>query len=205
MKKIHIILLAAGNSERFGEAKLLADYRGKPMISYALELADAVKQELRKPGSTVEITGITVVSKHERIRSLCRESDGIRYVENRHSDRGISYSIRLGLEDIGEQGADAAMFMVCDQPELQKQSVTAFLCAYAAQEKPMACMYDASTGKTGNPCIFAREYFDELKTLSGDVGGKKIMRWHEEQVYLHPVTDAHELADIDTREDISGE
>jgi molybdenum cofactor cytidylyltransferase len=37
--KVCIVMLAAGRSERFGTAKLLAEYRGKPLLHHALSAA----------------------------------------------------------------------------------------------------------------------------------------------------------------------
>ena len=216
MKKIQIVLLAAGNSTRFGEAKLLADYHGKPMMIYALTLAATVKDNLHRMNESAikkmsgtdkthtgaEITGITVVSAHEQIRAFCDKMGGISYIENLHSEWGISYSIRLALENLQCTETDAVLFMVCDQPELSAKSVTEMIGNYADQEKPLACMYHEETGEVGNPCIFAKDFFSELLKLSGDVGGRKILRQHMEQVYLYQIEDANELCDIDTKTDI---
>ena len=36
--------------------------------------------------------------------------------------------------------------------------------------------------QTGNPVIFPREYFEELKALSGDRGGRRVMQRHKDRV-----------------------
>lgn len=52
-------------------------------------------------------------------------------------------------------------------------------------------------GKTGNPCIFSRKYFEELMELEGDVGGKRVIRKHRDDTSVLDVLDERELVDVD--------
>jgi len=54
-------------------------------------------------------------------------------------------------------------------------------------------------GALGNPAIFSKNYLKELLKLEGDVGGKRVIRRHIEDLYLHEVVDGLELVDIDVR------
>ena len=53
-------------------------------------------------------------------------------------------------------------------------------------------------GVRGNPCIFPARFFPELLALTGDVGGSRVIRAHEEALLLYEV-DARQLSDVDTR------
>ena len=59
----------------------------------------------------------------------------------------------------------------------------------------MACTIFGA--KTGNPCIFSREYYQELMEITGDKGGKQIINRHPEDVMYFKIEDARELQDID--------
>lgn len=59
----------------------------------------------------------------------------------------------------------------------------------------MACTIFGT--KTGNPCIFSREYYQELMEITGDKGGKQIINRHPEDVTYFKIEDARELQDID--------
>ena len=55
--------------------------------------------------------------------------------------------------------------------------------------------------KTGNPCIFSREYYQELMEITGDKGGKQIICAHKEDVVLCETEEA-ELRDVDVPEQL---
>ena len=103
MKKIHVILLAAGNSRRFGSNKLLHPYKGKPMYQYVLEIAahlDSAKFQEMAIGEKI------VVTQYEEIIESAQQA-GFRCLRNREPQLGISHSIRMGIEAIEE----AAMYL----------------------------------------------------------------------------------------------
>ena len=51
--------------------------------------------------------------------------------------------------------------------------------------------------KTVNPCIFGQKYYEELMEISGDKGGKKIIKKHPEDVAYLQIRNARELQDAD--------
>ena len=58
--------------------------------------------------------------------------------------------------------------------------------------------------KMGNPCIFGSRYYPQLLKLSGDRGGKVLIRQYPEDVFNYQIRDPQELLDIDYSPELSG-
>ena len=182
-KQISCIVLAAGLGKRFGGDKLLAEIGGTPLITWALNAVprDALHQT-------------AVVSKEEQILDLA-EQYGFLAVRNDAPEEGISRSIRLGMEALDP--CDAILFMVGDQPLLKTERLLQMLEEY--QEHPDCIIALSQNGVSGNPVIFPAEYFEELKSLQGDRGGKTVMRKYPSRQRLIEAS-REELLDVDTPE-----
>ena len=50
----------------------------------------------------------------------------------------------------------------------------------------------------GNPLIWPKKYLNELKALTGDVGGKQLLCQHREDIIRVPINDDAVILDIDT-------
>ncbi len=181
---IGCVVMAAGDSQRFGKNKLMIPVDGKTMIQHAL---DAVP--------TDRLASVCVVTQYEEIAALAWEY-GFLCVCNRHPERGISYTVRLGTEKLQDRCA-AILFMVADQPLLLRKSVETLLDSYI--EHPGKIIAASRNRVRGNPCIFPERFFPELCELSGDVGGSTVIRRHEEELLLVEVGEK-ELTDMDTPE-----
>ncbi|WP_027128080.1 nucleotidyltransferase family protein [Fusobacterium perfoetens] len=188
--KLDIILLAAGNSKRFGSNKLLYKLNNKYMFEYTLENIFSLKKIFKE-----SIENIIVVSKYKEIEEYLKTTkiNNIKYKENPHSEMGISSSIILGLNEINNK--NFLMFMVCDQPYLKVETLEKFIKNFFKQSKKIGCLFDGKD--LGNPCIFSPEYIEELKNIKGDKGGKQIIKKHMEEVFSFMVEDKKELEDID--------
>lgn len=90
-------------------------------------------------------------------------------------------------------------FVVCDQPYLKAATIKDLVNGWRDSRKGIGCLCTWET--LGNPAIFSRRYSKELYELKGDVGGKRIIRRHIEDLYLHEVEDGLELVDIDVNID----
>lgn len=189
------ILLAAGNSVRFGKNKLLHCVNGKPMYRHILEILYQQKKEHL-------LEHLIVVSQYEEIFSDIRiHFPEIELVKNPAPERGISSSLKLGIERLEEIAgkSEACLFAVADQPRLTAASIGKLEQFW--REYPGDIVAAAHGDRIGNPVIFAGKYYKELKMLNGDVGGKKVLRRHMDDVGLCEIP-ACELEDLDTMRDV---
>lgn len=182
------ILMAAGAAKRFGSNKLIALYKGVPLYVRAM---DAIPTEL--------LSAVIVVSGCEDVLAEAEER-GFCVVENNRPEEGVSRTIRLGLDKARALDADAAMFMVCDQPLLARESVAALLEDFAAHPDQIVSMADGA--RRGNPAVFPRRFFNELYALPADNGGSGVIRQNENALRLHQIGNPRELADVDAAKDL---
>ncbi|HCD43485.1 MAG TPA: nucleotidyltransferase family protein [Lachnoclostridium sp.] len=185
--KLALILLAAGDSRRFNGNKLLHEFNGKPMYQYILEEAQKLPDGIfdRK----------MVVTQYQEIMD-CMKNYGYEVVVNKESSLGISHSIHLALRAFENEETDYC-FAVCDQPYLKAATIRDLVKGWRDSGKGIGCL--CNMGALGNPAIFSKNYHEELLGLKGDVGGKRVIRRHIEDLYLHEVADGLELVDIDVR------
>ncbi|MCI9330997.1 MAG: nucleotidyltransferase family protein [Oscillibacter sp.] len=181
--KLGCVVMAAGNARRFGENKLAAGVRGRSLILRALEAV---------PGE--EFERVAVVTQYPQIIDLAKQFH-FTPCQNEHPDWGISHTIQLGLETLGDCGG--AMFLVSDQPLLRRESVQALVALWRSQPEKIAAL--AHGGVRGNPCLFPARFFPELQALREDHGGNAVIRRHKEDLILLEVAEK-ELSDVDTPE-----
>lgn len=177
------LLMAAGNAERFGENKLSAVLGGKTLIERAME---AIPRE--------QFARVLVVTQYDEIMTLAARF-GFEALRNEHPERGQSETIRLGTAAL-QKDCGAICYMVADQPLLERDSVAREMAFYRAHPDRIVGL--GHNGVRGNPCIFPARFFPELLALTGDVGGSRVIRAHEEALLLYEV-DARQLSDVDTR------
>ncbi len=186
---VSAILLAAGAGSRFGGGKLLAPYRGRPLIEGALaNLADA----------PVDETVVVVGDDAKRLREVC-EPHGVRVVENPDWAEGMSTSVRAGLKALGPE-ARAAVVLLADQPLVGAGAVGRLVEAFDGGAKVAGATYG---GELRNPVLFSREVWPLLEAeLSGDEGARPFLRRHPELATRVPCDGVGDPADVDTAEDL---
>ena len=219
---IHVIYMAAGNSRRFGSNKLLYLYEGKPLYRHGLELLLKLKQEM---GEKLTVTVVTqyaeILEEVQDIFERCGMA-GMQAVFCEESRLGASYTIRAGIEAVISQDPvsgqpkegqsmmgekDYLMFMVADQPHLTLDSVQKLIRTAVSREQSAfsgPLEEEGSRWETlslrcgsipGNPCMFRTDLIPELMSLTGDQGGRKVLKRHYCQ-YVD-ILDKRELEDVD--------
>ena len=127
---------------------------------------------------------------------------GIHIVENRQPEQGISHSVSLALQELLSQNPDleGVLFLVCDQPGIQAATIQKILNEGCLHKNSIVCAgYD---GMRGNPVLWGSTYFQELMHLTGDTGGRQLMKQYEEKIRIVECA-PEELKDIDRREDMT--
>lgn len=177
------VIMASGLGRRFGGNKLLADFRGKPMIQWILEATEGLFQDR------------ILVTRHADVARIAQEM-GVRSIL--HSLPRRSDAIRLGMEALGD--ADGCMFCPGDQPLLRRETIAAML--KSAGEDGQVIWRAACGEEPGMPVLFPRWTFAELRSLPAGAGGGFLAKKYPDRVRLVPVRDAYELQDADTPEDL---
>lgn len=183
-------MLAAGAGSRFGGSKLLAEYRGRPMIEATL---------LGLRGAPVD--EIIVVAGRDRgeLRRVCEPYEPVRLVENLEWAAGMSTSVKRGLAAC-LPGARAAVVLLADQPLVGAQAVARLVKAFEEGADVAVATYG---GRRRNPALFAREVWPMLDVeLSGDEGARGFLRRYPELVTEVPCDDVADPTDVDTAEDL---
>ncbi|MBS5548345.1 MAG: nucleotidyltransferase family protein [Oscillospiraceae bacterium] len=162
----HLIYLAAGSSRRFGGNKLLYPLEGRPLFSYGLET-------LRRAVELRPECELTVVSRYPQILEAARAAGG-RAVDSPQSARGISHTIRAALDALPPvSGEDFLFFAVADQPWLEEDTLLRLVDA----ARPGVPGGTAAFGeRVGSPTFFSGALLPELYALTGDQGGRPILR-----------------------------
>lgn len=186
----YMIYLAAGLSSRYGSNKLLEMVDGKPMFTHLLDVLTIMKEEEPHRYELV------VVTAYDEIEDYVKELP-VKVVRNQHQELGASYSIKLGLEACGEIGRhDHVMFAVADQPYVQEDELFGFIHMFKRSYKGIGVL--CWQGEMGNPVIFQGQFVPELMALTGDVGGKAVVKAHLSEVFQYEADSEMSLRDFDT-------
>lgn len=184
-----IILLAAGAGSRFGGDKLHALVGGVPLYERMMRKLEAFSY-----------APVVVVTGDPKIIEAAESRDFL-VAKNKEPEKGISHSIRLGLQCMTEHfpQVEGVLFSVCDQPHITVAVMQTILYRGFLRRENIICA--AAKHRRGNPVYWGRIYFQELLGLTDDVGGRSLFHLHPEKIEEIEV-DPEELLDIDRKEDL---
>ena len=214
------IILAAGESSRFGKPKQLLDWRGQPFVRAVAKTAleaglssvvvvsganaeqvefavkdlnvTVIKNEDWKSGQGGSIkTGIlSVINAHLHSLALPARAS-VRQVQVSPTVAALPpLSARHGTE------VGAAIFLLTDQPQVTTSIIRALIEKHAEGLYPIVA--PMVMDQRANPVLFDRATFPDLMGLEGDVGGRAI--FHKHRVEYLPWHDDRLLLDVDTPE-----
>lgn len=181
------LILAAGRSSRMGGPnKLLAPWRGLPLVRHVAEAACASRA-----------TPVLVVTGHES-EAIAAALDGlpVTIVPNPDHARGLSTSLRAGLAALPEAAA-GALVLLGDMPRVTPAILDRLIAAFADRPEAKAVV-PTLAGRRGNPVLLARDLFAGAMAMTGDTGARALVAAAGEAVSEVEVDDVAVLADIDT-------
>lgn len=180
------IVLAAGRSRRMGANKLVGDFAGRPLIAHAV---GAALESRASP--VVVVTGFEAERVEAALAGL-----GVRFVHNPDYARGMSTSLIAGIGSLPDD-SDGALVCLGDMPRVTADHLDRLIAAF---DPPAgrAIGIPAFRGRRGNPVLWARRFFPEIRGLTGDVGARALIAEHADQVYEVAVEDDGVLFDVDT-------
>ncbi len=162
------ILLAAGDSRRFGRDKQLLLFAGETLLRRAAR-------------ALVAVAAPAVALLPEARLDLAAELDGLALAAIHHPEtrRGMGRSLALGAAALGARGVDSGSVLVAlvDQPHVDAEVLGALAAAAEAAHGWAVCDYGA--GAWGPPICLPAAALPELYRLDGDRGARELVasRW----------------------------
>lgn len=182
---ISAILLAAGESKRMGEPKLLLPRGSSTILEQAVDnLLNSRVDEL------IVVVGDRAQEMIERIANR-----PVKVIINPVYHEGMSTSIVRGLSLVDNR-ALAVMLALADQPLIDSETINKLIEAFFSHDKGI--VIPAYKSRRGHPIIFSTKYKGELLELKGDVGGKQIISEHRDDIFEVAVNSQSIIIDINT-------
>ena len=186
--EIWAVVLAAGESKRMGEPKLLLPLVGRTMIEAVVEQALA---------SRANRTAVVLGAERERIETQIRRFP-VEIVFNPDYKSGMLSSVIRGMAAL-PGSAQAALILLADQPFITCGVIDAVIAAYEENNKEIVLpVYE---GRRGHPLLLGMRYRDEIGRLNPEIGLKELLCKHPGDILEVPVRDGAVLRDIDDRDD----
>ena len=197
------IILAAGSSSRMGGGrhKLMLPVDGRPVLVHVI---DATLASQARP--IIVVIGHQSAHVRSQIEHYTTHKD-IVLIENTQFQEGMSSSLRLGIQTLLANGYknkrshdtfDSTLILLGDQPLITPSIIDKLIKAY--RDSGSLIVSPLYNGKRGNPVLFDKSLFPELIEVTGDEGGRTVLKSHSDEVELVEMGETQANFDVDTWE-----
>jgi CTP:molybdopterin cytidylyltransferase MocA len=178
------LLLAAGASQRFGDQnKLLAHYRGKPLIAHA---ADAMR--------ACALDHMVAVVRDDDVAALL---SAFAIVAPKNTEPAQSDSLSAGIRVCLDQNPDRILVVLADMPRI----TSAHLQAVIVRCTPSRASASSDGSRRMPPACFPAARVGELLSMQGDTGAAALLRALPNEALV--MTAPAMLKDVDVAGDLS--
>jgi molybdenum cofactor cytidylyltransferase len=178
------VILAAGESRRFGSPKQLALLDGRTLLEHVME-----RTRLAGLAPIVAVVPVWLT------RPAAMTDAALVWVRNPDPERGMSHSLRLGFAALPED-VSAAMILLGDQPGVPVDHLQALVAARG----PRPFVATLSRNVLQPPVLVERSHFSDVETRGGDIGLRDLLRSNRRLVTAVPA--ARPIADVDLPTDL---
>lgn len=185
--KIDGIILAAGKSSRMKKNKLLLPLGGEVVIR------SVVKAVLESQvNDIIVVTGRDAEILESELMGL-----DVACVFNTNYEMGQSTSVKKGLEAL-KPSSDGVLFFMGDQPLVEAKIIDEMIEAF--KKSKSSILVPRTREGRGNPVLFSKKWYEHLKDVSGDQGGRQLLKQHQEEILYFDIEDPMFFYDIDDLE-----
>lgn len=189
--KLSIIILAAGEASRMGQAKQLLKLEGQTLLERCLAKAVALPAE-----AVVTVLGAHLAQTQPVVEAFDK---GVHIAINPEWANGMGGSVAQGMHQVLalNPSTEAVLVLLADQPLVQVEKLAEMVQFYQANAAEIVA--SAYHDTFGVPAIFGQAMFDHLLQLKGKTGAKKVMKQHANELISFALPKA--AFDVDTPED----
>lgn len=192
MPVVHILILAAGASSRMrGADKLTLPVGTEPLLHRvartALDCGGPVLVTL-PPGPG---------ARHAALADM-----PVQIVDVPDAGLGMSRSLVRGIEALAPMAGprDGLMILPADMPGFTAAALSGLIARFQADPDHIL-RGGTMDGQPGHPAIFPRDLWPALAQVTGDEGGRSVLRQNQGRVRVIPLPGPMAILDLDTPED----
>jgi len=186
---ITAIVLAAGESKRMGQPKMLLPWRSETVLSHVIAV-------FRNAG--VDDICVITGGAREQVEILVATL-GVRSVHNEEYTNGeMLSSIQCGIRSLPLQ-TQGMLIGLGDQPQVQEGSVQKVCESY--RESKSNIVVPSYQMRRGHPWLVARPLWDGLLKIKSPRSPRDFLNDHADQIQYVNLDDPCILADLDTPDD----
>ena len=189
---IWTIILAAGESKRMAQPKLLLPFGDSTIIETVLDNATS---------SLANYSLLVTGGFREKINQKAKGYP-VRTIFNPNYKQGMLSSVQMGFQSLS-QGAQAVVVLLGDQPSISHKVIDQIIMGYSQTTKGI--IIPTYKKERGHPVLFDMKYKNEIAALSQAVGLRGIVYGHPEDVFEVSVNTSSILRDIDNMQDYKRE
>jgi len=189
MIMISAIILAAGESKRMGQPKMLLPWGQLTVLEHVI---------ITFQNAGIEDIVVVTGGAHQEVEKLVH-SRKVRSVFNKEFFNGeMLSSIQCGLRRLTDQ-ATATLIGLGDQPQIQEGTVR--LICKTFSEKESRLIVPSFQMRRGHPWLVERSLWNALLEMRSPHSPRDFLNQHADEIQYVQVDDSSILADLDTPED----
>ncbi|MGO8794055.1 MAG: NTP transferase domain-containing protein [Candidatus Sulfotelmatobacter sp.] len=193
------LILAAGESSRMGRDKALLPWPPQSP-GQALSTETFLSAAIRSLSLATDFV-LVVVGKNEAALAPTIYADGASLVVNPDPSRGQFSSLQIGIQEVLNQGRDAAMITLVDRPPASRKTIQQLKDAYRLSAENIWAVVPEFSGKHGHPYVVGREMMAAFLQVPATLTARDVEHRHEPHIQYLPVDDALIALNINTPED----
>jgi molybdenum cofactor cytidylyltransferase len=196
---LYAVILAAGQSTRMGTDKALlpwppvapgAQPSGQTFLSAAIDALFPFSEMV-----------LVVVGKNESNLAPVIYAHGASLVCNPDPDRGQFSSLQVGLQEVLNQGRDAAMVTLVDRPPVSAATLQILCTAFTNAATDLWAVIPEYQGKHGHPFLIAREMIGAFLKAPSSATAQDIEHQNIQHIEYVAVDDSLVTLNVDTPQD----
>jgi len=188
---ISAIILAAGQSKRMGQPKMLLPWENTTVLGKVIETIQHAEVE--------DILVVTGGARSEVEKLVAQYGSPLRVVHNENFEHEeMLASIQLGLQG-QKPKAQAALICLGDQPQVEEGSVR--IVCEAFRKNGSSIIVPSYQMRRGHPWLIAKELWGEVLQMSPPGSMRDFLNNHKNDILYMDVNTPSILQDLDTPED----
>jgi len=188
---ISLIVLAAGESTRMKENKLLLKIDGETLIEHVVRSAKGSSVD-----EVVVVLGYEATKTKEHLAKL-----DCKFAVNENYMKGQSESVKVAFSAVSSN-AEAVMILPADVALIDRESINRVVEEYRRSKSRIVIA--SHQQQSGHPILLDRALFPEVSKIDEDTQGlKAVINRHRAEIEYVEVGTENVLIDIDTREEFN--